>query len=867
VVGNAILPDIDPDPSHEGIQKIDRTTVPELKDLATAGSDLQTAMDNAEGNLTPLRLPQDSIVFDINPVKVTAADPQTHFEQIYGRATGALNNAIVAFDDAKDVTRLMRSESDSLSDFQAQVSQQELSYADQLTDLYGSPYTDDIGPGKTYPTGFVGPDLIHYTYVDTPELTYPGLLDPKQPITLKIDSQVFPANYATTLTTDWNSVVAQNDPNYANVTTNYVTFTLDPHGFFGKPAAWTGQRASPGKIQQAISGIIQARNALASALSDIDGQKALLDKQIQYLNYSVSNHDEIRGYEQSKFIADNTLRSIQFATQIADQIRENIEEDIDITATAAKDALPQVFIAGLAAGGDLTSVGRSVIETAGGTIKSSFNWAGFLLFLAEKGSEFATTTLDAKYDFEDIAPAQWDAELKSKVMEIADTFSTLQGMIYPLNAKIQQYDDAKRAYKSLVSEGDRIQQERETFRQHAAAVIQGYRTRDAAFRIFRNEKLERYKTLFDLAAQYAFLAANAYDYETGLLDTDQGRQFLSRIVQARALGVVKDGQPQYAGSDDGDPGLSSALAEMKADWDVLKGRLGFNNPDNYGTTVSLRTENFRILPGQEGNDNWKNILQNGRKANLLDDPDVRRYCMQISRGNDLPVPGIVLQFGTTIADSVNLFGKPLAAGDHTFSASSFATKIMAVGVAFEGYLGMDNPSANGSAIASTGSSSPSDPVVTFLDPNALSATPYIYLIPVGVDSMRSPPLGDISNIRTWQVNDVTIPLPFNIGGSDFSTQQLYTSSDSLTEPLFGIRKHQAFRPVSTTAAFGSINGVLTRTQYTNSRLIGRSVWNSGWKLVIPGHMLLNNPDEGLDRFIKTVTDVKLYFITYSYAGN
>jgi len=42
-----------------------------------------------------------------------------------------------------------------------------------------------------------------------------------------------------------------------------------------------------------------------------------------------------------------------------------------------------------------------------------------------------------------------------------------------------------------------------------------YRTRDAGFRIFRNEKLERYKTLFDLAAQYAFMAAQAYDYETG----------------------------------------------------------------------------------------------------------------------------------------------------------------------------------------------------------------------------------------------------------------------------------------------------------------------------------------------------------------
>ena len=33
----------------------------------------------------------------------------------------------------------------------------------------------------------------------------------------------------------------------------------------------------------------------------------------------------------------------------------------------------------------------------------------------------------------------------------------------------------------------------------AAAVVQGFRTSDAAFLLFQNEKLQRYKTLFDLA--------------------------------------------------------------------------------------------------------------------------------------------------------------------------------------------------------------------------------------------------------------------------------------------------------------------------------------------------------------------------------
>jgi hypothetical protein len=402
-------------------------------------------------------------------------------------------------------------------------------------------------------------------------------------------------------------------------------------------------------------------------------------------------------------------------------------------------------------------------------------------------------------------------------------------------------------------------------------VIQGFRTRDAAFRIFRNEKLERYKTLFDLAAQYSFMAARAYDYETGLLHTDQGREFINRVVRARALGVVRNGEPQFAGSETGDPGLSSALAEMRADWQVLRGRLGFNNPDAYGTTVSLRMEALRILPGTNGHQNWKDVLNQARKANILDDPDVRRFCLQIDSGGGLPVPGIVLEFSTTIADGLNLFGNALAAGDHAYSPSAFATKIFAAGVALEGYQGMDDPAANAGAVAGGGGQSPPDPDLAFLDPNALAATPYIYLVPVGVDSMRSPPLGDQSEVRTWSIDDVAIPLPFNIGGSDFSTANLYQSGDSLSEQPFAIRKHQAFRPVSSANVFDpSIyagTGGLTRSQFTNNRLIGRSVWNSKWKLIIPGRTLLNNPDEGLERFIRTVNDVKLHFVTYSYSGN
>jgi hypothetical protein len=86
-----------------------------------------------------------------------------------------------------------------------------------------------------------------------------------------------------------------------------------------------------------------------------------------------------------------------------------------------------------------------------------------------------------------------------------------------------------------------------------------------------------------------------------------------------------------------------------------------------------------------------------------------------------------------------------------------------------------------------------------------------------------------------------------------------------------MRKHQAFRPVSSLDAFNpsiyGATGALQPSQYTNKRLIGRSIWNSKWKLVIPAKTLLADPNQGLNRFINSVKDIKLYFITYSYSGN
>ena len=886
VVGNAILPDHDPDPAHAGsIQQIDRTTVPELKELAAQSTSLQTAMDSAEAGHTPLGLPATSIPFDLNPNAVVGGNNDTHFEQIYSRAKRALNNAIVSFDDAKDVTRLMRSEEDSLADFRTKVNQQELAYTNALIELYGTPYPDDIGPGRTYRSGFAGPDTLHYMYVDTKELTFTGpqgtLLDPASDTTWTIDTQTFQPGWAggdMISTFGWINPAFGGEvdgtgriEDYLSNTNLYISYTLSAHGFFKKPANWTSQRTSPGRIQRAISDIVKARNAAFTAFYWADAAKYDLDWAIASLDQKVASQARVRGVQTNILIAQTVSDAAKLAAEISASFVDLFSDDAGKAADALAEGIPKSLIAGLAVGGDFTAPLRAVIKAAGNLSSTLIKGVAFAAGTVQKSLASATEIANRYLEFNQIAPEEFSQELRAAVSGVRDAVYGMNNNFMTINQRLQELDDAQSRYRALLAEGDRIRQEREIFRQRAAAVIQGYRTRDAAFRIFRNEKLERYKALFDLSAQYAFMAAQAYDYETGLLHNNQGKEFLNRIVRSRALGIVQKGEPQFAGSNTGDPGLSSAMAEMYSDWLVLKGRLGFNNPDAYGTTVSLRTENFRILPGTNSDPNWRDVLNQARKSNILDDPDVRRYCLQIDPGNGLPVPGIVLEFSTTIARGMNLFGQSLAAGDHAYSVSSFATKVFAAGVALEGYLGMDDPVANSGAVGGVGGTTPSDPNLSFLDPNRLSATPYVYLVPVGVDSMRSPALGDTSEVRTWSVDDIAIPLPFNIGGSAFSAAQLYQSSDSLSEPPFAIRKHQAFRPVSAASVFSpniyTVAGGLQRSQWTNNRLVGRSVWNSKWKLIIPGETLLNNPDEGLERLLRTLRDVKLHFVTYSYSGN
>jgi hypothetical protein len=331
---------------------------------------------------------------------------------------------------------------------------------------------------------------------------------------------------------------------------------------------------------------------------------------------------------------------------------------------------------------------------------------------------------------------------------------------------------------------------------------------------------------------------------------------LNRIIASRSLGDLTGGTPQATTSTLGDPGLAGTMAQLAADFSVAEGRLGINNPDQNGTLFSLRHELFRLLddPNMTADDDaWQQTLEQFIVSDLRNDPDVIAMCRNISKPDGSPVPGIVIPFGSTIQHGYNWFGLPLAGGDHNYSPSNFATKIYSAGMVLEGYVGMD-PYAIGAPQAGEPDTNSGD---------SLAATPYVYLIPAGTDHMLAPPLGDTNTLRTWTVADQALPLPYNLGANDFNSGQFFEANGTLSEEPWIQRKHQAFRPVNDPAFFFS----RVPQEFTSSRLIGRSVWNSEWKIVIPAYTLLNDEEEGLERFVRSVDDIKLFLRTYSNSGN
>jgi hypothetical protein len=855
VVANAILPANDTEKT--GIQKIDRTTVPELDELALNAEQLQQSADQANAWLNPLGLDAGSTLFDISPVELSQG--KTHFEQVYDRAVAALGNAFSTFDQATASTRLLRSLENQADDLGAAVYDQERAYNLQLIELYGTPYAGDLGPGRAYASDYDGPDLLRYFYIDR-TTAYSDPFNAGQSFTTSYRVSVDPYNARTFYPEDPDelSFTEIGSPDHL---LREVPYTINPDREVQYATPEMGRRLRPGRIQLALQDINAKREDLVAILDFYNRREEIFRQSLDAFDEAVTAYNNRQDIAtETRDEIDSLLTTIG-ALRATARTAETVASIIDAVATAATEGFP---------------------STIGTSVDPSFaaRFSAKILYVTALGlGSTISLAAESAADFEEIDVAFQENDLDRRLEEAGfppeylRMAAEVQGAYYDWLATGSNIDQAiialqkrRMEYQSLVAEGETVQRSREIFRKRAAAITQGYRTRDVAFRTFRSEALEQYQTLLDWAGRYAWLAAKAYDYETGLLGTPQGRAFLDKITATRALGLRDaNGQPVIAASSTGDPGIAGLLARMRGDWGSVRTRLGFNNPDSNGTVFSLRRELYRIpgdTPASDGdtddnNDSqpdktWKEQLQSLILPDLRADADVATHCLQLT-SSSTPVPGLVIPFQSTITDGLNFFGHPLAPGDSTFTSTSFATKIHGVGISFDGYVGINNY-ALGSPTATGPASSA---------PNALSATPYVFLIPTGRDVLRTPPLGGFGEIRHFDVQDYALPLPFDIGASHFSGVSYWTGNDTLSEDFLTPRQHQAFRAVDHPVYF--FTGL--SNDFTNRRLVGRSVWNTGWKLVIPAQTLLNNPGEGLSRFLKSVKDIELFVRSYSYSGN
>ena len=769
--------------------------------------------------------------FDIDPAFLD--DGQGQFEQVQERAKDAMDNAISSFNHLNSMNQAIRASGDSAQDLEYDLEMQDREYTTQLVEVFGYPYAGDIGPGKTYASGYDGPDLLHYMYVNTreignnntsPDTKFVGLM-------ANLNSQL----------AKWGNM-RQRDAVSTNVLAGNETMPIDypfsAAGFaFEAPSSW-GQRRAPGSLQEAVSDLVQAETRLKQALKeydkllkDIDEQVTSLDGELDLAAKTVEitqgankkKEDLMIGLQKLKRIQVMMNRGQAIADRVADGIAEAIPKNFIAGAT---------LIAGVAAGGGVTTGGDVAAPARGAILASTiFNGFGMASDVAEfgiNGLEAAIETTDMQSGL-DVANATLKYEHQQNLKQVAAMMreeAPLRLEIYNQKEVVQQ---AGGRVLSTLAGAQRIIEARTAWRKQFAGRATELRYKDMAFRIFRNDAVRQYRDQFELAARYVYLAASAYDYESNMIGSagNSGRAFLTDIIRHRSPGVIRDGLP-IAGL----PGLADPMARMSANYKVMKTQMGFNNPQTETGKFSIRNELFRLRDGAgDPTTLWKAKL----KESLVDDlwklPEFRRYCRPMAPESAGAQPGIVIRFPTTVTFGLNFFGWPLSGGDSAYDPSQYATRIRSAGIWFEGY-----------------------------DGGGMSMTPRVYLVPVGADVLRSPN-GSNFETRLWRVVDQKIPLPFPIQQNQLQDPKYSPMLDQSGGSFVEIRKFSSLRAYHDGGNFDPSEAS------SDSRLVGRSVWNTQWMMVIPGGTLLNDKTKGLDTFINSVSDIKLFFQTYAYSGN
>jgi hypothetical protein len=900
ITANALLPAQHPNTNLTGLAKIDRTTVQDIAVISANLVAVQTKLDEANSGNNPLGVANGALTFDVDPtflevgstaqIGSRAVQGLFHFDQMFERALQALKNAKAAFDYANEIQNRLRQVASNEEEFRTDVIQQDLAYRNQLIEIFGTPYAGTIGSGKPYPPGYQGPDTMLYMYVDVREIS---------DATVPRQTAAYRSNYVHELNSGDakfikgiaglpgvpNSYLEKHAESFTGRTNaspyqsvNYTDFSdpgnpprvplenmilpVSAQGYtFQAPSDW-GQRAAPGELQELITKMVQAEADLASAIADWDALQGEIVRQLRLVNARFDMNYDVRAALIAQIAVNTTLQATKVTASALGKYTQLTLDTIEDAEDAGEQTVPQTLpTAGLAVSpGDALSAAR-------GAVRFFTSSAKFALRNGKIITEIVGETAEAAQEISDLLVEISKNEFE-KNFEIKESLTELENKVggeaqkrIEIFKQAQALRELSDQYRAKLAQGIRLIEERAAFNRRAAAMVQRNRYQDLAFRVSRNAALEKYRSAFDLAARYCYVAANTYDYETNLDPNDAGSpvRIIHDLIRQRTIGILnEDGQPAVGGG-----GLAESMAVLMANYTLLKTRMGFNNPQIEVATFSLRHESFRIpVDTNEANvAAWQAALSDPRvfRADLWQMPEFRQYCRPFTSASNGPQPGLVIEFSSSIFAGSNFFGWPLGGRDHAYDPSVYSTKIQSVGLYFEGY--------------------PAD---------ELSATPRVYLVPAGTDVIRVP-TSDNLDVRLWNVKEQSVPVPMPSLAGHLNDPQWKPLTDSLPTPFGAIRRFSSFRAygydLAELEALGASGSSPEAEITVDTRLVARSVWNTRWLLIIPGTTLNADPVHGLRTFVhgpllnpaddpvtgardgNGVTDIKLVIRTYGFSGN
>ncbi|MFM1770653.1 MAG: hypothetical protein RJA22_3182 [Verrucomicrobiota bacterium] len=843
----------------EGLDRIDRAAnIAEVSSLAGALSDLQSQLDLANRGQNPLGLDPDAMAFDLNPFYDSVWwERMGQFQQVFDRAVDAANNARAALSYAARADQQLQRIANDTRALQESALLQDLDYRNRLIQIYGTPYQGTIGAGKIFAEGYAGPDLVTYAYIDSAEVgdlvpqTAPGnawftaLIQASNAVSRGLDFSLKSGNGTLP---DYTKLFQQiyltpTGPQYFLANTNptgnpqalVVRLPLVETADYAltAPSDW-GRRSAPGEIQFALNDLLAgqlAQEAALEAYNDyVHGVGILAAALIQKTKGMQAAQQANRWYYQRLVGLETSIMSLEGIVETFRTVTEPESKELEETI---ETGLPQSV--GLLNGIDLFFPVRASLKGASELTLFFLKSAALAAQLTAFGLELDKIVEEHGKELDGETLAQF-TELVEGVEQLADQLKEEESVRLQVGAAIQQVRMAADRVRAVMAEGERLQQERTALNRQIAAAAQRNRYGDLIARLTRNEAVRKYDATLDNALRYAWLAARAYDYETSLSERHPAgiTTLLADIVQTRQLGQWEDGEPRL-----GNAGLAGILARLKANYQALQGQIGLNNLQFENNIFSLRSEAFRITTDKR----WREALSAARVPDLWQVPEFRQYCRPFDHPTNGAQPGLVLQFSTEITPGQNFFGRTLSALDHTYSVANFATKIREVAVAFPGYDQGTSPS--------------------------LSLSPRIYLLPVGADLQRCSDT-QFPTVRSWNVVSQRIPIPFVLNEASLRDPGFQPSLEGLDGSYADRIRFGDFRAFTSGAGFTTEDEMFAPANpagwSASARLSGRSVWNTRWLLIIPGATLSADKDQGLLRFINTVTDIKLGLQTYSNMG-